>query len=331
MKSATLKQTMRDKMNNTAQAISEMVDDIDFDSDVNSEDNSEAPEDIEPNNELENEQIQELLEAPQFFEKNHKEIFNKLQGIEGGRDYAQAWYDQYNSNQKFINDKLKEIDNSKHDLETYQQYNQAIQPLLPYWAAQGMNPAMGLAQLTHYAQMLNNDPQALINEIAQSRNIDLTALVEESPYIDPQIQQIQQQNQQLQAQYQQLIQQQQYETQQSVINKINDFANAKDDNGNPVYPYFADVQNDMTILLNMPNNNANDLESAYKMAVQYNPDIQKRIQDEAKKQESVKRQNEALKATSASTKTNSKTKDAPATKLTWQEQIEKDITESWGD
>ena len=51
----------------------------------------------------------EPLTPPEFFRKEHKTLFEKMAEIDGGRDFQQAWHDQYNEGQKLINEKLKEF------------------------------------------------------------------------------------------------------------------------------------------------------------------------------------------------------------------------------
>jgi hypothetical protein len=313
--------------NNTAEAPSydEMFDEVEL------PDGGEEVANDEPETAQE---IIEALEAPEYFEKSHKEYFTKLQELEGGREYAQAWHDQYNTGQKFINDKLAEFNNSKQDLDIYNQYQQALAPLQPQWAANGMNPAMGVAQLAHYGQMLQNDPQTLIKEIAQSRNIDLNEFLGEQPYVDPEMQKIQQTNQQLEQKLNGFLQQQQQaqqlQTQQTANTTITEFANAKNDKGEPANPYLEKVQDTMAQLLLVQNNGINDIKAAYEMAVQYNPEIQAEIQASTKQVEAVTRQNEAQKAKAASSKTQSKTKDAPKPKISWEDALEQDVNENWG-
>jgi hypothetical protein len=282
-----------------------------------------TPEPVEP--------VEEYtpLDAPEFFAKDHKELFAKMQEDESSRAYAKAWHDQYTSGQEFINGKLQEVQSSKQDLQTFKDYQQAISPLNETWASRGMTPAQGLVQLAHYGQMLNSNPAQLIQEIATSGRVDLNKLVEEQPYVDPQVAQLQQQMQNMQMQNQQQQQYQQHQQQlksNETVNKtITEFQSATDENGNSKHPYFAQVENIMAELITMPNNGIDDINSAYERAVQYNPEIQAEIQAQAKKQEAESRNVEAIKATTASIKTQSTNQDAPVKKIGWEEQMEIDL------
>ena len=267
----------------------------------------------------------ERLKPPEFFSKEQKEYFEKLQDIEGGAEYAKIWNEQYKQGQDFINAKLQEVAAIRRDFDVY---NNNLSPIVQRWRQQGIDPANGLSQLSRYMQMLESDPQSLINEIAQTKNVDLEQFLIDRPYNDPELFKLQQQNQALQQQIENFNRTQQLIQNQTVTNQVTEFVNAKDDNGNLKYPYVARLEMDMANLLRMPNNGIDDLEKAYNYAVQYNSEIQAEIRSEKEKQEANQRHKQALKASEASTKTTSKHSDAGSPRLTWEQQLDKDA-ESW--
>lgn len=314
---------------NTAEAVS--LDDIDF-SEVH-DDTVESPEvlddapinDIEPKDapeasETTDEQADkvEYIEPPEYFPKEFRDHFQALQKLEGGKDYAQHWASQYSEHQNYINSKLDEVAKSKHDIETFNQYQQALQPLNQIWQQQAVHPAMGVAQLAHYGQMLYNDPKGLINEIAQRANLDLNQLVEEQPYIDPHVQDqlrtLQQQNQQFQQAIGQFQQGHTEQQNQAINNQIAEFEDLKDSSGQPAHPYFQQVHQTMAELLKIPNNNINDLKSAYDRAVMLDVDIQNEVRQKQEKEKAEQLHKEAEKASQSDTRVGSKSKDAPDVK-----------------
>src|SRR5690606_3245973 len=228
-----------------AASLTNMFDDVEVIDGVNEVDVNQSPEG-EDHQEVEEVQ---LIDPPEFFSKEHKEYFQKLQELEGGRDYAQRWHDQYNEHQKYINQKQQEIAERRRDLETFQQYNQALQPLQQHWQKNAINPAMGLAQMAHYGNLMYSDPKALIMELAQTSNVDLSSLLDEQPYIDPVVEQrmrtLEQQLQQSQQVIGQFQQGMQNQSAQAIYNQINEFANATDSDGQPLHPYLEQVKNDM--------------------------------------------------------------------------------------
>lgn len=314
---------------NTAEAASlDENFDFNFDDEVLENDDQEAEKPIdniepkEPDAELpeQPEQVEqvEALEPPEYFTKEQKEAFKAIQD----RAAQEAWVNQYTEHQDYINQKLNEIDKNRQNLETFNQYQQALQPLSEIWQKNAVHPAMGLAQMAHYGQMLYSNPQQLIQEIATQTGIDLTQLVEDQPYIDPQTRSLQQEVQQLRATIGQLRQGQANQSAQVIHNQIAAFADEKDSSGNLAHPYFEKVAPVMTQLLQIQDNDINDLKSAYDYAIQYSPEIQKEIQAQQEKEKAKARQAEATKAKAAAKKVNSKSKDAPKHKPTINELID---------
>ena len=286
----------------------------------------EVVEDVTP--EVAPEPVEEYtpLDAPEFFSKDNKSMFAKMQENEDSRGYAKAWHEQHTTDQEFINSKLAESSNYKRDLDAY---NQAFEPLHGVWASKGMNPQMGAAQLAHLGNMITNDPEQLMKEIAQKNNIDLNKMVEDQPYVDPQVAQLQQQVQEMQMQSQQQYQyqqnQQQLQTNETVQNQITEFQSATDENGNSKYPHFAKLRDQMGEIMMSQYNDITEMLPAYERAAQYNPEIQAEIQAQAKKIEAESKNVQAIKATTASSKTTSNNQDAPVKTIGWEEQMEIDL------
>lgn len=301
---------------NTAEAAS-LSDNFDFDFDETLENDDQEGELLDGDAPIDNIEPKEpdqpeieALEPPEFFTKEQKEAFKVIQD----RAAQKAWINQYNEHQKYITQKSQEIADQKRNLETFNQYQQAIKPLHEIWQRNAVHPAMGLAQLAHYGQMLHSNPQQLIQEIAQQAGIDLTQVVEDQPYIDPQTRNLQQEIQQLKATIGQFQQGQANQSAQAIQQQIHAFAEAKDSSGNVAHPYFEQVAPIMAQLIQIQGNGIDDLDTAYQHATQYNPDIQKEIQARAEKEKAAARQAEADKAKAAAKRVNSKSKDAPKSK-----------------
>lgn len=299
-----------------------------LDVDVNDDnDMVEAVEQTEP------EPTHDPLEAPEFFSKEHKDYFQKLQEMEGGRTYAEQWLNQYNDGQKYITQKSQKVAEERrqyeNQLNAYNQYQQALQPVNEIWQKNGIAPQVGVAQMAYYGKLLHTNPQALIQEVAKYANIDLNKVIEEQPYEDPetrnlknQVQQLQQSIGQFQNHYQQGQTQQQT---QAINNVISEFQNSKTPDGNFAYPHirqdsphYQKVEQQMAYLMNSPThglqqlNHMDKLTQAYQLALNYVPEIQAEIQAANEKAKAEERNAQANKLKNASIRTNSKTKDAPA-------------------
>lgn len=317
---------------NTAEAVS-LDDVLEFDDLENAEVETDEVEQPEVEQEVEQAEQAEPevpeyspLEAPEFWGPEHKEIFTKLQAIEHAeaqeiaRQAAQSWHDQWKNDQKYITQKSQTLAEEKRQyeqqLQEYNQVQKALEPIRDIWASQGVAAPIGIAQMAYWGKLLHTDPKALITEVANYSGLDLNQVVEDQPYIDPHIQQelgsLKQQNQQLQQAiggFQQGQQQQQQN--QAIFQQVAAFEQDVDDNGQLKHPYVEEVAKDMVDLLFIQNNGINTLEDAYQRAVQFNPDIQAKLQAEQEKEKAKARQAQAQKAKEAATRTNSKTKDAP--------------------
>lgn len=173
-----------------------------------------------------------------------------------------------------------------------------LQPYEQRYRLQGQSLEQGVSQLFEAAELLGNnpdaafpwlassyrprDPQSAINQLAQQWGVDLNNVLSEQPYIDPTISSLltplQQQVQQLTQRIQQQDLQSQQRTQHALVSEISDFETVKDENGQLLHPHFAAVFDDMTALVNM--GRAKDLPTAYKLATQFNPDLQQQHQEQ---------------------------------------------------
>ena len=299
------------------QEIDEVQEDLTLNEELAQAFEEEQPEELETE-ETEQEVI-EALTAPEFFKKEHKEIFSKLNDFDGGRDIQEGWINQYNETQEFIKTNQKESDLWKRDQETYNQYRQAIQPMEQAWQMQGIHPAVKMAQYVAYDQQLAQDPQGTWLKLGEDLGIDINAAIAEQPYVDETVRTLQQQNSQLQQQQQQHEQQlqqwQQKQDEERAYNDINNFINEKDSAGNLVNEHFEIVQEDMTNILNR--GLADNMKDAYNMAIQYNEKIQQATQQK----ELAKKQDEVKKAKNATTRIKSKSKDAPEAEMSMREQL----------
>jgi hypothetical protein len=299
----------------------------------------EQPEQVEQAEQVEDIPEYSPLEAPEFFSKEHKEVFSQLQSIEDenareiARKAAQAWIDRHQEDQKYVTQKSQSLAEEKRQYENqlneFNQYQQAVSPLNDIWRAQGVAPAMGMAQLAHYGKMLHTDPQALIQEVAKFAGIDLNQIVEEQPYIDPhvdkQLRTLQQQNQQLQQTIGGFQQGQTQQQHNARVQAANAWADTKDDGGNPLYSHVQDgsphqqkVIDEMKYWMEAPTSaiaqiqDPNEkLTAAYNEAITRVPEIQAEIAAENEKAEAAKIHAQAQKAKQATVRTDSKTKDAP--------------------
>ena len=183
-----------------------------------------------------------------------------------------------------------------------QQFEQTLQNYAPVFGAMGYTPDQALQEFFGFATQLARNPSEALKGLAQRANVDLSSLMEEQPYVDDGVRQVQQQMQeQWQNWQQQQAQQQHQQTMQAaqaqIAQQIQDFAQAKGEDGDPLYPHFEKVQDQMAGFIT--GGLASGLPQAYEMAVRNSDDLQKQIKAEQERKEAAKRNAKAKKSATA--------------------------------
>jgi len=224
----------------------------------------------------------EALEAPKHWAKEFKERFEKLDP--NGQHLFMSRYKDLEA------DYTKKTQN----LAQYRKRNEALDEIYgPYkddFQRAGMDEVAATRQLLAAHKYLKEDPKQALKWLANSYGVDLGEVTGDAPqddeYTDPQIKSLQQQVAQLSGfiQNQQRTQQQnQVESTQSIIDQ---FAQAKDEQGNIKHPHFESLRDTMGVFIN--SGKAKDLDQAYEMAIYSDPKlraemIQEQVRAEQKK------------------------------------------------
>ena len=243
----------------------------------------------------------EWMDAPKAYKKEFQDSFKTLSPewrqylIEREKQSERGFSDMGNK----LND-LKWVDNL---------YNTRAERL----KANGYSKAQDyIEQLVQIEDALSADPQSTLQALAEAYGVkfnDNTALSS----LQRQVNDVQQ----LVAAQRQYIQQQQQETGNRLVNE---FVNAKDEAGNPKHPYFNDVREVMTDLIRK--GAANDLDTAYNMAIWTNGDIREKLIQAEKAKELAAKVDKAQKAKDAGFNPTSKTVP-PAKEETLRDSLER--------
>ena len=243
----------------------------------------------------------EWMDAPKAYKKEFQDSFKTLSPewrqylIEREKQSERGFSDMGNK----LND-LKWVDNL---------YNTRAERL----KANGYSKAQEyIEQLVQIEDALSADPQSTLQALAEAYGVkfnDNTALSS----LQRQVNDVQQ----LVAAQRQYIQQQQQETGNRLVNE---FVNAKDEAGNPKHPYFNDVREVMTDLIRK--GAANDLDTAYNMAIWTNGDIREKLIQAEKAKELATKVDKAQKAKDAGFNPTSKTVP-PAKEETLRDSLER--------
>ena len=178
-----------------------------------------------------------------------------------------------------------------------EQFDEIMQPFRGDFERAGMDDVAAIRQLLAAHDYLRKDPQNAISWLANQYGVDMAAVsndpAAEDDYTDPTVKALQQQVAQLTGFIQNQQTQQQSQVQASTQSLIDQFAQEKDDKGNPAHPHFDAVSNHMGVLIQ--NNVAPDLATAYDMAVMADPKLrQEKLDSYAKSQAQTSVQSDAV-------------------------------------
>jgi len=248
-------------------------------------------------------------EAPAWAKRWGKDSAKALRAFATDPNNGENWKHVGNELNKLYTDwgkQANEVGQLRQFRQQYEPINDLLRQANQQYTMQGMSLQQGLAQQMAVAQALASDPDStlawlasiykprdagkFIQSIAQATGADLNAAVQSAPYVDPTVtqmvnpllQRLQGLEQTLSYQQQQQVQQQQ----QYVLQHIQAFENAVDDNGQPKHPYLRDPEV-FTLMLTAMNSGMvpRDLAAAYDWATaRHLPAIQakaKAAQEEA--------------------------------------------------
>lgn len=243
----------------------------------------------------------EWMDAPKAYKKEFQDSFKTL---------SPEWRKYLIEREKQSERGFSDMGNKLNDLKWVDDlYNTRAERL----KASGYSKAQEyIEQLAQIEDALSTDPQSTLQALAEAYGVkfnDNTALSS----LQRQVNDVQQ----LVAAQRQYIQQQQQETGNRLVNE---FVNAKDEAGNPKHPYFNDVREVMTDLIRK--GAANDLDTAYNMAIWTNGDIREKLIQAEKAKELATKVDKAQKAKDAGFNPTSKTVP-PAKEETLRDSLER--------
>ncbi len=159
--------------------------------------------------------------------------------------------------------------------QRHKEFEQIVTPRRQYYAGQGISDTEAVNNLWLWFEALQNSPSKAFPELAQRFGIDLSTVIpgaqadaDQSSYIDPVVQSLQNEIQQLRGQVGQVTGTFQQQAQERTRQELANFAKDK--------PHFEAVRVSMGRL--MQAGMANSLDEAYQQALALNPEIQAQIQ-----------------------------------------------------
>lgn len=262
---------------------------------------TDSPEEIVED--LEPEIIEEPpLAPPSKWDGRYKQVFEEWGKHPNGRTWQQAMLD-YEREQKGY---LTQIEQERAGLRRMAEpLQQAIQPYNDMIAMSGMTPDAAIRMGLGLMMSLKQNPRDTLVQLAQRSGLDLSQIAQDVPYVDPQVQNLQQEMQRLRETYRQReerqAQERLHQVQSEIDQQLNSFANAKDESGNPKFTHFAipEVQEEMAAQIRgFPNLS---LEEAYSRACRIRPEVAqadehaKRVKEAAQRAAKAKKEQEAAR------------------------------------
>lgn len=231
------------------------------------------------------------LVAPHTWKPEWKENFNKITDP----DMKKAILEQNQNMNRGFTERMTELATIKRDLMGV---SQAVQPHTERLQRAGISPDVAIQRSLAWDAHIQQNPQQGILDMAKAYGVDLGQVTQQGnqEYLTPAERRLQEQaqmaNQSVQQVQQQMEQWQQHQQQQEFAARqanahqvLDEFIHAKDETGNPKHPYVEHVAPLMTQIIQ--SQMAPDLETAYRMAEQWSPDIQQ-AREQARKAEQVK-------------------------------------------
>lgn len=183
-------------------------------------------------------QAQEGTEAPVIapisWSAEEKQVFAKLP-----RELQEKVVERERQRDGFVQRKSQELSATLRD------YSDAV-PVIDAehqrLISRGLNLSKGqmLNALIQGQQYMDQNPEAAIRQLAESYGVNLSQLSESAPVVDPRTNQLAAQVAQYQSHFAQLQAQQQQQYEQYLVGTVESFKTAKNDKGQPLYPYAND-------------------------------------------------------------------------------------------
>ena len=254
------------------------------------EETAETPQETEEVEEATEETEEEVAETE--VEETAEEEKKPLEAITPPTHWPNDFKEQFNemdaTGQHLFMKRYKDLEGDytkkTQGVAKYRKRQEALDEIMkPYLAdfqRAGMDEIGAVRQLFAAHDYLRKDPKQAIQWLAKNYGVDMSEVgldTAEDDYADPQVKALQQQVAQLQGFLNQQQQTQMQSVQQDTQSMIDKFASAKDANGNPKYPHFEEVRDRMGVLIQ--GNQAQDLESAYEMAIYADPKLRQSLMD----------------------------------------------------
>ena len=282
------------------------IDDDDEDSQLEADDDDEGDDTDEEDEDEDEDDEYEPIEPPANWPEDFREAFAEIPPAlqHFVMNTARNMQADYTRKTQAIAQERQQIAQHK---QMYSEFDRIIGPRQQQWALNGMNPAQAVSQLIALSDFATNDPAAFIQYFSNLRGVDLQQLVQgqSEEYVDPQVAALRGPVAQVQAQLNQMAQQMQQREHQQQVQQyqrafsstsaaIDSFSRQTDQDGKPLYPFFDEVVDDMTALIDA--GRAQSMPDAYRQAVWLNESTRNRMLARSRSDENARARRSAEQA-----------------------------------
>ena len=248
-------------------------------------------------NENTEESVEPTYKRPTTWKKEYKEIWDKMEaGEQINRDDFVRFAEYANQRES---EYQRGVSTYRQEAESAKQLKEAITPFVPELEKQGINPAQWINSLGRAHMVLSSAPQEqkiqMFQKLASDYGVQLNN-VGQIQQLDPYAQQLMNQLQTVNQEVSVIKNRFAQEENQRLMNEIESFKSGGD------APHFELVREEMAQLLEL--GKAQDLKTAYKLAVRMNDDAwaleQEKLISDAKKQATKANQLAKAKAAAVS-------------------------------
>jgi len=248
-------------------------------------------------NEDTEESVEPEYKRPTTWKKEYKEIWDKMEaGEQINRDDFVRFAEYANQRES---EYQRGVSTYRQEAESAKQLKEAITPFVPELEKQGINPAQWINSLGRAHMVLSSAPQEqkiqMFQKLASDYGVQLNN-VGQIQQLDPYAQQLMNQLQTVNQEVSVIKNRFAQEENQRLMNEIESFKSGGD------APHFELVREEMAQLLEL--GKAQDLKTAYKLAVRMNDDAwaleQEKLISDAKKQATKANQLAKAKAAAVS-------------------------------
>lgn len=201
------------------------------------------------------------LEAPRHWTEGDRSLFGNAP-----REIQQRWLSRETEYTKGFDTKAQEVANFRRERE---QQDQIFAPFDRDLELRGLSRQQFMGSLIGAHKLLLENPAEGLKWVAQQYGVDPAALLEQKQS-DPQFDRLSQGFQKLNQRLDGFVSASQKAEHEANVGKVQAFAEAKDEKGQPLRPYFDDVAEDVLALMK---SGVKDLDQAYTKAVRMNDQI----------------------------------------------------------